>query len=270
MGSRITVEIAFFLTIGPVLRPQTWDNLLTLALADLRDRFGRGPARVFKWLVDPYAVTGVYLAFVVLILDRSGEAPGLTVACAVVPFQLVLTTAVAAMRCVFERRSLVLNLGFRRIALPAAVTASEALGFAASLSLLALMMAAYGIAPTFAVLWLLPAIAVTLLLALSFAYAAILPGVWFRGLVPFAISALRVLYFLAPGVVALSSISGSANEWIRLNPLTGIFEAYRDALLYGQAPAAWELLYPAGFALVLLAIFLPLVRSEEPHLAKVV
>jgi hypothetical protein len=29
------------------------------------------------------------------------------------------------------------------------------------------------------------------------------------------------------------------------------------------------LLYPAGFALLLLALFVPLYRREEPHLAKV-
>lgn len=247
-----------------------WDVLISLALADTRDRFGRGPARLLKWLLDPYAVTGVYLAFVVFILDRGGEAPGLTVACAVIPFHLVLTSATAGMRSLRDRRSLIVNLGFRRVMFPVAVTLTEAIGFAASLSLLAVMMAAYGVAPTAAALWLLPAIAVNLLFALSLAYPATLFGVWYRDLLPFAISAMRVLYFLAPGVVALSAIEGSASDWVKLNPLTGIFEAYRDALLYGQAPAAWELLYPAGVALLLLAIFVPALRSEQRHLAKVV
>jgi ABC-type polysaccharide/polyol phosphate export permease len=246
-----------------------WDGLITLALADLRDRFGRGPARVAKWLVDPYAVAGVYLVLVTFILDRGGEAPGLSVACAVVPFHLVLTSAVNSMRSVRDRRSLLLNLGFPRALLPPAVTLTEALGFAASLSLLAVMMAVYGIAPTVAVLWLVPTIAVTLLFAIALSYPATLFGVWYRDLLPFAISAMRVLYFLAPGIVALSEIQGDANELVRINPLTGIFEAYRDALLYGQAPAAWELLYPAGFALALLAVCAPIFRSEQRHFAKV-
>lgn len=250
------------------LRAQ-WGVLITLALADLRDRFGRGPARVAKWLIDPYAVAGVYLVFVAFILDRGGDAPGLTVACAVVPFQLIISTAIMAMRSIQDRRSLILNLGFRRVMLPAAVTLTEALGFAASLSLLAVMMAAYGVAPTTAILWLVPVIAVNLLFALGIAYPSMLFGVWYRDLLAFALSALRVLYFVAPGVVALSEIQGEANELVRINPLTGIFEAYRDALLYGQAPAAWELLYPAAFAVGLLAVFLPIFRSEQRHLAKV-
>jgi ABC-type polysaccharide/polyol phosphate export permease len=131
------------------------------------------------------------------------------------------------------------------------------------------MMAIYGIAPTLATLWLLPAIGVSVLFAFALSYPALLFGLWYRDLIPFAISALRIFYFLAPGVVALSQIHGDAGDLIRLNPLTGIFEIYRDALLYGQAPAPWELLYPIGFALAMLAIFVPIFRSEQRHLAKV-
>src|SRR5262245_15515256 len=246
-----------------------WDVLFSLAMADMRDRFGRGPTQVVKWLLDPYAVTGVYLIFVVFILHRGGDAAGLSVACAVVPFQLIFTTAVISMRSVSERRSLVLNLGFRRVLLPVATTLTEIIGFAATLSLLALMMAAYGIAPTAAVLWMVPVLAVNMLFALAVSYPFTLFGIWFPHLLAFAMSALRVLYFLAPGVVALSTIEGDAADWVRLNPLTGIFEAYRDALLYGHSPAAWELLYPAGFAVVLLLVFVPMFRSEQQHLAKV-
>lgn len=247
----------------------SWDVLFTLAIADLQDRYGRGAVRVIKWLIDPYAVCGVYLVFVAFIVDRGGEAPGLSVACAVVPYQIFILTTLAALRGVVDRRSLILNLGFRRELLPAALTVTETLGFAASLSLLALMMAAYAIAPTAAIVWLIPTIAVNVFFALACSYPAMLFGIWFRSLLPFALSTLRIFYFLAPGVVALSEIHGEANDLVRLNPLTGIFEAYRDALLYGQAPAAWELLYPTGFAIVVLAVSLPIFLSEQRHLAKV-
>ena len=247
-----------------------WDTLVTLSMADLRDRYGRGPASALKWLVDPYAVCATYLLFVAFIVDRGGEAPGLSVACAVVPFQIFILTGIAAMRTVHERRYLLLALDFRRVLLPAAVTFTETLGFAASFSLLALMMAAYGVAPTVAILWLVPVIGVNLIFALACSYVATLFGVWYPRLVPFATSGLRVLYFLAPGVLALSQISGRTNSLIRINPLTGIFEAYRSALLYGHAPPAWELLYPFGFAVALFAIFVPIFRSEQRHFAKVV
>ena len=244
--------------------------LMTLTLADLRDRYGRGSTRVIKWLVDPYAACGTYLLFIAFVIDQPADAPGLSVACAVVPFQIFILTALAAMRATKERRSLIQELNFQRTLLPVAVTLTETLGFAASLSLLALMMAAYGIAPTVAILWLIPAVAITVLFALATSYPAMLFGVWYPRLIPFAVSGLRVFYFLAPGVVALSEVYGHTHDLIKINPLTGIFEAYRNALLYGQSPPAWELLYPLAVAVALLAVFVPIFRSEQRHLAKVV
>lgn len=244
--------------------------LITLALADLRARYGRGRAQALKWLLDPFALVGVYLLLVVFVIDRAGPAPGLSLACAVVPFHLIMITTFNSMVAVGERRQVILNLGFQRALIPASTTITEVVAFGASLVLLATMMAIYAVAPTVAALWLGPAIAVTLLFALACAYPASLFGVWFPELRSFAFSVVRMLYFVAPGLVALSQVHGRANHLIRLNPLTGIFESYRDALLYGQAPAAWELLYPAGIAALMLAAFVPLYRREQRHLAKVV
>jgi ABC-type polysaccharide/polyol phosphate export permease len=49
-----------------------------------------------------------------------------------------------------------------------------------------------------------------------------------------------------------------------------LFESFRDLFLYGHRPAAWQLLYPLGFALVLLFAFVPLYAHEQRHFAKVV
>jgi ABC-type polysaccharide/polyol phosphate export permease len=52
--------------------------------------------------------------------------------------------------------------------------------------------------------------------------------------------------------------------------LTGLFESYRSIFLYGEAPAAWHLLYPLAIAAALLAIFVPIYRTEQYQFAKVV
>jgi ABC-type polysaccharide/polyol phosphate export permease len=57
---------------------------------------------------------------------------------------------------------------------------------------------------------------------------------------------------------------------LQLNPLTGLFESYRDLFLYGESPSAWNLLYPFAFGLALLMLFVPLYRREQREFAKVV
>lgn len=236
----------------------------------MRVRYGRGWARVVKWLLDPVAVVGVYLLLVTFVLSRGRDAPGLGIACAVIPFQLVMNTVINAFYSIDRRHSIVLNMAFDRMLIPISSVVTETIAFSASLALPVLMMGIYDVAPTWHLLWLPVVIAGTMLLSLGCAYPAALVGIWFPDLVNFATSFVRTLFFLAPGLVPLSEIHGHAGRLLRLNPLTGLFESYRDVFLFGQRPAAWQLLIPLGFAAALLLLFAPLYRHEQWHIAKLI
>jgi lipopolysaccharide transport system permease protein len=244
--------------------------LLALTQSDLRARYGRGGVRLLKWLLDPFALVGVYLLLVSVVLDRPGPAPGLSLACAVVPFQLLMMSVMNAMGAVDLRRSIILNMSFERTFIPASGVLTETVAFAASFLLLVLMLAIYQISPTLALLWFPVVVAVNILLAVALAYVASLIGIWFSDLRLFAISVVRTLFFLAPGLVPLSMVGGRAADLLRLNPLSGVFEGYRSVLLYGERPSAWELLVPTAFSLVVLAIVLPIYVREQKQFAKVV
>lgn len=246
------------------------DLLTVLAVSDLRARYGRGAMRTVKWLMDPFAVVGVYLLLVALVLNRGGRAPGLSLACAVVPFQLVMMSCVNGLRAVELRRTIILNVAFPRLLIPVAGTLTESLAFGASLVLLALMMAVYGVVPTPAILWLPVVLAATFALAVGVAYPSALIGLWFPELQLFVVSLVRTLFFIAPGLVALDQVHGHTHDFLYANPLTGLFEAYRDVLLYGRSPAAWKLLAPLGAAAILLAVTVPLFRREQREFAKLV
>jgi lipopolysaccharide transport system permease protein len=247
-----------------------WDTLVALTMSDVRARYGRGPWRLVKWLLDPFAAVGVYLLLVTFVLNRPGTAPGLTVACAVVPFQLVMLSVVNANGAIRLRRSIILNGQFDRTLIPVASVLTETLAFAASIGLLALTMVGYRISPSMAILWLPVVLALNMVFALSWAYPSALMGLWFPDLRVFTVSFVRTLFFLAPGLIALADVHGRTHDLLRLNPLTGLFEAYRAVLLYGHRPEAWTILYPLGFSLVLVAIFLPIFIREQRHFAKVV
>src|SRR5215211_8854929 len=77
--------------------------LRALIESDLRSRYGRGPWRFIRWLLEPFALVGVYLILVTFVLDRPGEDVGLSLACAVVPFQLVMLTIANAMTALDAR-----------------------------------------------------------------------------------------------------------------------------------------------------------------------
>jgi ABC-type polysaccharide/polyol phosphate export permease len=125
------------------------------------------------------------------------------------------------------------------------------------------------VAPTLSLLWLPLVIAATLLLSIGVAYPAAMLGIWMPEIGTFVISFVRVLFFISPGLVPLSQISGDAHDLLLINPMTGLFESYRDVLAYGDSPGALELLYPAALGVVLLLVFVPVFRSEQRQFAKI-
>jgi lipopolysaccharide transport system permease protein len=243
--------------------------LRALSESDLRVRYGRGPWRFVRWLLEPVALVGVYLLLVAFVLNRPGDAVGLSLTCAIVPFQLVMLTVANAITALDTRRPMLLNMAVDRMLIPIASALTETVAFGASLGLIVVMMAVYDVAPTWNILWFPAVFLVNLLLAIAWAYPATLFGVWLRELRAFALSFVRTLFFLGPGLVPLSETSHDVRSLLRLNPLTGLFQAYRDVFMNGRRPAAWELLYPLLFALVLLIVFVPVYRSEQQQLAKI-
>ena len=253
--------------------PSSWVRrvhvLTALARSDLRLRYGRGRWQIVNWFLTPFALVGVFV-LLRLILDRTGESVGLSIACAVVPFQIVFLSSTSAMNAVSLREPILLNRSFDLMLLPPSAVVTETVAFAASFVLFPLMMALYWVGPTIALLWLPVVVAVTLFFSLGVAWPSALLGVWAPNVTLFAGQALRIFFFASTGLVALSEVSDSVHDWIVLNPLTGIFEAFRHVFLYGDSPAFWELAYPTAFGLLLMAAFVPLYRRERRQFAKLV
>lgn len=245
------------------------DLLRALTEADLQFRYGRGPLRFLRWLLEPFALVGVYLVFMTYVVRRPGEAPGLSLAAAIVPFQLVMATVSNAMVALDIRRPILLNMSFRRTLIPVSSALTESVAFSASFLIIVVMMIAYQVRPTIALLWLPLVVLATLYVAVAAAYAGCLLAVWLHELKPFLLSFIRMLFFLGPGLVPLAQTSGDVRRILELNPFSGLFELYRDVFLTGENPAAWQFLYPVGIASLLLAVFVPIFRAEQRQFAKV-
>ena len=247
------------------------DVVVALTVADLKVRYGRGGARLIKWIADPFVLAGVYLVLVTLVLERPGEAPGLSLACAVIPFQLVMATVANAMGAVVLRRSVVLNMGFDRPLIPLSGTFTETIAFAASLLLFVLMMVIYAVPPTLAILWLPVVIGVMLLLAVGVAYPASLLGV-----VDARHQELREQRRADPVLRGArvscpcprSPAKPTTSCFLTLSPGCSSRTGTRCCTAPRQTPSSCSI--PPGVGLLLLAIFVPLYRAEQSQFAKIV
>lgn len=256
-------------TAPPARFRQTLDELRVLTASDLRARYGRGGWQLLKWLIDPFALVGVYLLLVRFIFYRRGTAVGLSLACSIIPFQLIMMTVQSSLTSLQLRRGILANMPFRRVLLPISTVLTEAGGFAASLVLLGVMMALYQFGPEASIIWLPVGLLLTMGLSVAIAFPVTLLGLWATDIRPLMLSAVRAAYFLAPGLVTLAAIHGRTNTLVRLNPLTGLFETLRHAVLYRSTPALWELAVPLLWTVVLLVVFVPIYQREQSHFAKV-
>jgi ABC-type polysaccharide/polyol phosphate export permease len=220
--------------------------------------------------MDPIAALGVYLALIAFAVTKRGPYPGLSLACSVIPFQLIVGTAVNAMSAIHTRRNVILNMGFDRMLVPISSVLTETVVFLADFVLLGIAMAVYWHGLSGALVWFPLVLAVNVVLAVGLAFPATIFGVWYADLRLFGVSVVRTMFFLSSGLIPLANVTGEAHTLLRLNPLTEVFESYRDVFVYGRAPGLVNILYPLIVAGVLVLAFVPLYRREQPQFAKVV
>jgi homopolymeric O-antigen transport system permease protein len=246
-----------------------WHVLTALARSDLRIRYGRGPWQLVNWFLTPFILVGVFVLLRVM-LDRTGEAVGLSIACAVVPFQIVSQSSTSAMNAVSLRQPILLNRRFDTMLIPPSAVLTETLAFGTSFVMFPLTMLIYSVGPETSLVWLPVVVVTTMVLSLGAAWPSALLGIWAPKVSVFASQVLRILYFASAGLVALSEVPEEVHDVVVINPFTALFESYRHVFLYGDAPPLWELAYPLGLGALLWSLFLPLYRREKRHFAKLV
>jgi lipopolysaccharide transport system permease protein len=189
---------------------------------------------------------------------------------ALLPWQLFENGISKAGNSLVASRNLITKVYFPRLAVPLASVVSGVVDFALAFVVLLGMMAYYGYKPTSAI-WLLPLLLLlTLLTALG-------TGLWLSALnvayrdvgyvIPFIV---RLWFFLTPITYSASIVPELYQTLYALNPMTGVVQGFRWAMLgVGSAPTTL-MLASTGAALLLLISGILYFRRMERIFADVV
>jgi lipopolysaccharide transport system permease protein len=160
---------------------------------------------------------------------------------ALLPWQLFAHALNESGNSLIANERLITKVYFPRLIIPLAAVLGGLVDFGVSLSLLLLMMTYYGIAPTGAV-WTLPFF---ILLALG---AALAVGLWLSALnvkyrdVRYTIPFITQFWlFMSPVAYPSSLVPEPWRVWYSLNPMVGVVEGFRWALL-GKAEGPGQVL----------------------------
>ena len=150
---------------------------------------------------------------------------------------------------------LVRKIYFPREILPLAVVLSGLVTFVFEFAVLLLFQTVLGHPPSWTVVLALPIVAIVTVLAAGLALFLSAATVYFRDIEHFIAVILQLLFWGSPFLYDISFIQDrhpAAADALLLNPLTPCVIAFREAVLIGEVPGPWRLLYSAGVAVVVL------------------
>ena len=190
--------------------------------------------------------------------------------CALLPWQLFAFALTQSSNSLVDNAHLVTKVYFPRLLLPLASVMAGLVDFAIAFAVLLGLMLWYGIAPTLAI------VALPLFVALAIA-AALSAGLWLSALnvqyrdVRYTLPFLtQILFFVTPIVYPASKVP---ERWLwayGLNPMAGVVEGFRWALLGHRAPSMPMLAASVAMTVLLLLGGLFYFRRMERRFADVV
>ncbi len=173
--------------------------------------------------------------------------------CALIPWQLFAHSLAQASNSLVENDRLITKVYFPRLVIPLSAVLAGLVDFVIAFTILLALMIYYGISPTGA-LWTIP---VLIFLA---GVSALAVGLWLSALnvryrdVRYTIPFITQLWFFMSPVAYPSSIVPESWRWLyALNPMVGVIEGFRWALL-GKAEAPGSELIVSSAVVVILFI----------------
>jgi lipopolysaccharide transport system permease protein len=253
-----------------------------LVQADIRKKGADTFLGNLWWVMDPLLQMGVYVVFVSLILDVKTPDYPLFILAAILPWKWFTSSVTDASQSVTSQGSLIRQIQFPKLVLPVAATTAAVVGFIFGLIPLGAIMLLYPHRLSAFVLFIPVIGVVQYVFSLGLAFIVGAVNVFFRDLGNVLRHALRLWFYLSPGLYSLSVLDASntfqtypiLKVLAHANPIAVLFEAYR-AVLYGtpegspHPPDMAALLALLIASLVLLAIGTIVFKRLEPSYAKV-
>ena len=223
-------------------------------LREIQSRY-RQTAFGFTWLfLQPLInVMVLSLAFGSVVKVPSDGLPyPLFSLAALLPWNYFAKAAQRSANSLVENMHLISKVYFPRLVIPLAAVFSGLIEFAASFLILLAALLVYRMPLRWEMFWILPLLLVAVLFALAV-------GLWLATLsamyrdVSFAVAfMIQALMYASPVIYPVSLIPERFRVFYYLNPMTGVIEGFRWALLGSGAPPGVYFLLSVGIILVLL------------------
>ena len=271
----------------PVIRISSSTSWLALRLGELWDH--RELLYFFVWrdVKVRYKQTAIGAAWAIIqpiltvvtftiIFDKFAKMPsdGLPYPifsyAALLPWNYFAKSLNGSIGSVVASAHLITKVYFPRLLLPISATVSGLIDFGISFIFLLVMMAWYGIVPTWGTLLLPCFILLTMMTALSVGLWLSVINVRFRDVAQATSFLIQIWLFASPVAYPVSVVPEKWRALYSLNPMAGVIEGFRWALLGKQMPDIGSIITSAAVVFLLLVGGLIFFKRMENTFADIV
>jgi lipopolysaccharide transport system permease protein len=251
---------------------QSFDLVYFLAKRDVTVRYKQTAVGALWAVLQPLLLAVVFSVFLGRVANLPSEnVPYALFALTGMTIWLFFATAIS--RCsdsTVSSAELIGKVYFPRLAIPIAAVIPPIVDFAAAFVVLVGVLLAFGEIPGIQILLVPPVFAVALALALGIGFWLSAIVVRYRDVSNVVTFMTTLLLFMTPILYPLSLIPDAYQPLYALNPLVGVLETFRWAVLPDAHPPGVLLLLPAATGLVLIVTGLLYFDRAERGFADVI
>lgn len=250
------------------------DLVRILAVRDVKLRYRQTVVGVAWVVLQPLLAAGI-LSFVF------GTVAGLTTGQSEVPYfvfsfaglmvwNVFIQVFLKATDSLVANAQLVSKIYFPRLALPLSTVFGVLVDFAVSVGLMIAFMVAYDVRPGEAVLVAPVAVAVAVMLGLGIGLVTASLNVSFRDVRYVVPVVSQFLLYATPVAYAADVVPPSARWFLDVNPLVGVLELFRWAVLETDAPSVTHLVVSVVAAVAVMVVGALVFQRTERRFADVI
>jgi len=248
------------------------DLLWLWTLREVQVRYKQSLLGIAWAVVQPLALTIIFtIVFSQLVRVDTGDIPyPIFSYTALVPWTFFATSLSFGIGSLVNSMNLVTKICFPREILPLASVGAALVDFAVSAAILACMMLLSGVTPGWVSLWVVPLLALQVVLTVAVVLLGSAVLVFFRD-VRFVVPLLtQVWMYATPIIYPVELVPERFRTLYFLNPLASIIDGYRRVLLTGETPRLEALAVGAAVSLALLVTGYVFFKRAEPVFADLI
>lgn len=252
--------------------PEYLDLLITLSIHRINVRYRQTALGIVWAILQPLLLMVIFTGvFSILARMPSEGAPyALFAYTALVPWTFFATALTNATSSLVNHTQLITKVYFPREILPITYVIAAIFDFAIGCAVLAVLMLVFGVELTPNALYAVPIVLILVGWVLSVSLVCAAAQVRWRDVGVALPLVLQLWMFASPVVYPLSVVPDTWRWWYLLNPLAGVIDGFRQALLHAGAPDPAPLRYAAAVTAVALPVAYLLFKRAEATMADVV